>query len=329
MRKKRKKIFRPLKRNAIKRVSETHEQHFSQSSCDYVLISSGEMDILSRHILDYPNIETGGQLFGYWTYDGKPVVLFALGPGPNARHYNTFFMQDLSYLRTRANILKQKYGLDHIGEWHSHHQLGLDHPSGHDAHNISSNMRKLGYSKFLLCIGTCTYSTSSINAFMFNSSKLNFERIPWKIKDIESPFRNIIFQNEGSFFLTPQKKMGNMVNLLMLDDINRQTKIEYDSTYWMKREGASMVLKSLIENLRMTYQNFEFVPIIDGLQQVHLEVYSNGKIIEDIHFPMGFPKVAPIISPLPLNIDEVNWDYANNSVLTFMNFYMNLKHVNI
>ena len=31
------------------------------------IIYRSEIDYISRCILDYPNIETGGQLFGYWT----------------------------------------------------------------------------------------------------------------------------------------------------------------------------------------------------------------------------------------------------------------------
>lgn len=34
---------------------------------DTVLVYQSELDYLSRCILDYPHIETGGQLFGYWT----------------------------------------------------------------------------------------------------------------------------------------------------------------------------------------------------------------------------------------------------------------------
>ena len=77
----------------------------TSSSHDYVLTNQEEMDILSRFILDYKNIETGGQLFGYWTFDGKPVVLYVLGPGPMAGHHSAFFMQDLDYLRKCARIL--------------------------------------------------------------------------------------------------------------------------------------------------------------------------------------------------------------------------------
>ena len=43
---------------------------------DTVLVYQSELDYLSRCILDYPHIETGGQLFGYWTSAGVPVGLY-------------------------------------------------------------------------------------------------------------------------------------------------------------------------------------------------------------------------------------------------------------
>ena len=54
---------------------------------DTVLVYQSELDYLSRCILDYPHIETGGQLFGYWTSAGVPVVLYAIGPGDKANHH--------------------------------------------------------------------------------------------------------------------------------------------------------------------------------------------------------------------------------------------------
>ena len=88
-------------------------------------IFRSEMDYISRCILDYPNIETGGQLFGYWTSDGIPVIMYAIGPGPSANHQGTFFNQDVNYLLEVGNVLRDRYCLQHIGEWHSHHRLGL------------------------------------------------------------------------------------------------------------------------------------------------------------------------------------------------------------
>ncbi len=316
-----------IKRNTYRRGSLTLGHHRSLPSCDYVLTNSREIDVLSRYILDFPHFETGGQLFGYWTYDEKPVVLFVLGPGKNAGHYKTFFMQDLLYLKECATLLKQKYGLDHIGEWHSHHQLGLARPSGHDANNITTNMRKLGYKKFLLCIGSCTNTSSMINAFMFNSSKPKYESIPWKIKELESPFRTIIAQNNDLTFLPPKTTRGNMVDLFIVDGISIKRKVNYDGCYWLKKEGAPLILKSLIEGLKQNYSQYEYIPTIDNKNQVHIEVYLNGTLQEDIHFPMGFPKKAPIISGCQyVSLSEkCEWNYTDNIYKSFLTYYRNFK----
>ena len=44
------------------------------------IIYQSELDFISRCILDYPDIETGGQIFGYWTSTGVPVVMEVIGP---------------------------------------------------------------------------------------------------------------------------------------------------------------------------------------------------------------------------------------------------------
>ena len=50
------------------------------------------------------------------------------------------YQSELDYLEMVGGILVHEFGLQHIGEWHSHHQLGLAHPSGHDARTIYDNM---------------------------------------------------------------------------------------------------------------------------------------------------------------------------------------------
>lgn len=301
--------------------------HSTISSHGYVLMSQGEMDILSRYILDYPNIETGGQLFGYWTFDGNPVVLFVLGPGPNARHYSTFFMQDLEYLKERAQLLKSVYGLDHIGEWHSHHQLGLSRPSGHDSNNIATNMRKLGYSKFLLCIGTCSNTESMINAYMFDSSKEEYDNVPWLIKNMTSPFRTSILDNEGDYFAMPQHSVANMVDLCTTKSYSKPKTVEYDSTYWLKKEGNSKVLKSILDYLNGLYATLKFIPTIDNNNQVHIQAYKRGENMLDIHFPSQFPIVPPcIVSSIGSTFDEISfWNYNGNILNAFVSYYKTYK----
>ena len=78
-------------------------------------IFQSELDFIARCILDCPDIETGGQLFGYWTREGVPVVCYALGPGPKANHQRTFFNQDLGYLQSVGDAIVKHYGLEHIG----------------------------------------------------------------------------------------------------------------------------------------------------------------------------------------------------------------------
>lgn len=44
-----------------------------------VIIYKSELDFISRCILDYPNIETGGELLGFWSNQGVPIVLYVIG----------------------------------------------------------------------------------------------------------------------------------------------------------------------------------------------------------------------------------------------------------
>ena len=294
----------------------------ARTSDDYVLINLCEMDMLSRYILDYKNIETGGQLFGYWTFDGKPVVLFVLGPGPKAGHYNAFFMQDLDYLKSCARLLKQKYGLDHIGEWHSHHQLGLAHPSGHDARNMSTNLRRLGYQKFLLCIGTCTETSSSINAFMFTNSSDQFTQVPWLIKDIDSPFRRLIDVNGGEAIELPDEENANMQHLYIKESSRLSERINYNSKYWLKRDNNSKVLKRIIDYLRAASPKQDCIPTVDENQEVHLEIYQGDDLLQDIHFPKDFPVEPPFICDYDGNrlIGASRWKYDGDIYNSFIKY---------
>ena len=128
-----------IKQNDVKKI-------IAPSSKAYIYKS--EMEYISRWILDYKNIETGGQLFGYWTASGSPVVVYAIGPGEKANHQVAFFNQDIDYLTSIGNVLVRHYGLHHIGEWHSHHKLGLARPSGHDASTMADTIRQKNLKKF-------------------------------------------------------------------------------------------------------------------------------------------------------------------------------------
>ena len=151
------------------------------------IIYKSEYQYLGLCILERPDIETGGQLFGHWTSCGTPVISYVIGPGPNALHKNAFFRQDIDYLELVGQLLHDRFGLHHIGEWHSHHRLGLDSPSSYDIKTMTTcvKRRKLGQS--LLLIGTCEDDSASVRPFVCDEERcvgLGFDVI-----DSASPVR--------------------------------------------------------------------------------------------------------------------------------------------
>ena len=162
-------------------------------SFDSALIYKSEFEKIMKWIVASPNIETGGELFGFYRDNGTPVVCYAIGPGPRANHQYTFFNQDLDYLVAVGEKLTGVFGLEHIGEWHSHHQLGLAQPSGHDAATMAEGIRKSGRRRFLLCVGNIRDRQATLGGFAFTGeSGEHYERVTWEVVNTESPFRKVI-----------------------------------------------------------------------------------------------------------------------------------------
>lgn len=116
-----------------------------------VFIFEEDYQIMANLVLKYPNLETGGDLFGLWTTAGNAMLHVVLGPGQHCRRTGTSFYQDVSYLKDNGDLLTQDYMLCHIGEWHSHHQLSLFQPSGGDSSTVISNYPR-GFCGFILII---------------------------------------------------------------------------------------------------------------------------------------------------------------------------------
>lgn len=126
-----------------------------------VLIYDNESLRITRFVHEYPSLETGGDLFGHWTHQGNPVVSFVLGPGRQSRHNVTSFFQDTKLLYDVGVRLYDRYGLVHVGEWHSHHRLGLNEPSCGDIRTVQRGMAVRGWRRFLLMIATLDAHPSS------------------------------------------------------------------------------------------------------------------------------------------------------------------------
>jgi hypothetical protein len=117
-----------------------------------VLIHESELDNLAGWVLEHPDRETGGDLFGFWTHSGSPTVQLVLGPGQRARHEVGSFFQDPDHLQYAGEHVQNRYGLQHIGDWHSHHHLGLAVPSRGDASTARHVFDYTDFPRFLLLI---------------------------------------------------------------------------------------------------------------------------------------------------------------------------------
>jgi len=157
-----------------------------------VLVYENEARNVANLTLQYPDIETGGSLFGYWTHGGSPIVAFASGPGLRSTHNATSFYQEEAYLHDLGTTLYDRHGLQHIGEWHSHHQLGLNRPSGGDVRTIRLGMQQKSWARFLLLISTIKNVAEGVvlkNYFLFTDEREDPEPLRILLLPGKSPFR--------------------------------------------------------------------------------------------------------------------------------------------
>lgn len=289
----------------------------SNQPATIALIYRSELDYISRCILDCPNIETGGQLFGYWTAERVPVVLYAIGPGPHANHQGAFFNQDVDYLTRVGKPLIEHFGLQHIGEWHSHHQLGLAQPSSHDANTMLTTIRDKHLGQFLLCIGNCTSTSSTLNAFNFSEFFPDYVKAQWSVKEIESPFRIFVDDELSPFLHHPRTRQANMVNVYSVD-AQQNLPPEYKESYWFSIKENRQILKQIMDTLgQCSIQQ-------DKEGYIYLIRQEYGRI-DTIFFPEGFPQQTPRIkrrfadnTAIELNVP---WSFNGDIYNDFINFY--------
>ena len=111
-----------------------------------------DIEMVQKLVLRYPDLETGGDLFGLWTTEGDAVLHIVLGPGRNCSRTDVSFNQDIPYLQRNGEVLTENYMLGHIGEWHSHHQLRLFKPSQGDSSTVIRHFPRGAVYGFLLII---------------------------------------------------------------------------------------------------------------------------------------------------------------------------------
>ena len=314
------------------RISEMEQELQDSRSVEYGTaemsgspsIFRSEYDYISSCILDYPNIETGGQLFGYWTTGGNPVVVYAIGPGRNANHQRAFFNQDIDYLVQVGRELHSRFGLRHIGEWHSHHQLGLASPSRHDANTMISTIREKNLGRFLLCIGNYDKGMSTFNPFMCDDKSCR--PACWDVIEGESPVRGPADVQLGAMLIHPLSAPSyrGQVKEGVLESPG------YPEGYFLTQEWGREEFKSYIEyiNKKYIWQVQRVSPKVDAAGLAHLVIHAQDRgrrITEDIVFPAEYPAEGPVammtIDGRPVRLKDAPWDRCAKTFAAFKKFY--------
>ena len=156
-----------------------------------------EYQYLKWLVLQRGDIETGGDLFGVWQNEFSAVAQFVLGPGQECRRTTTSFFQDVNYLHKVGEHMTSKEGICNIGEWHSHHRIGLAHPSSGDQNTVWGNMATVSGGRFILFIANIQVTGRvKVGCFMFNTAtnKMTEGKIQLLVKC--SPIRHTFEQHK-------------------------------------------------------------------------------------------------------------------------------------
>jgi hypothetical protein len=183
----------------------------------FATIFREDMEYISRCVLDCPDIETGGDFFGFWNNLGLPVIQYVTGPGAQSGHHVDFFRQDVEFLRKAGNAVYQTFGMQHIGSWHSHHKLGLAVPSGHDCRTMANAIQNNGLSQFFMILCNIRDGGTTINGFLFDSQhQRRYTETQWRILERDNPFSKEInksLASQSAFTYSPKTSKARLVNL--------------------------------------------------------------------------------------------------------------------
>jgi hypothetical protein len=103
-----------------------------------VRIYESELRVIGDETLDFPRIETGGNLFGSLTHGRAPVVWLATRPAGKFSRRETSLELDHKLQRDIEAMAWRQFGIQSLGMWHSHHQIGLYEPSEGDRHRTAN-----------------------------------------------------------------------------------------------------------------------------------------------------------------------------------------------
>ena len=201
--------------------------NFACSQRDFkIFLFEEDQKMMEDLVLRYPDIETGGDLFGLWTTEGDAVLHIVLGPGQGCRRTDVSFYQDIPYLQRNGELLTQNYMLCHVGEWHSHHQLRLSQPSHGDSSTVIRNYPSRDACGFLLIIAnilSLPLKQVTLSPYLYTASSRN------------------TFDQKGT--IVPLRRFGNAFkrDLVIQRSMEKgmETERDYQYSYYLSRHQTT------------------------------------------------------------------------------------------
>jgi len=274
---------------------------------DKALIYEGELEIMARFVTDYPSIETGGDLFGFWTHTGSPVIEYVLGPGETAEHEGTAFYQESSFLKSAGAILHDLHGLQHVGTWHSHHRLGLTVPSNGDSNTMQRALDKNGFNAWLLTI--CNFADKSdrveMRAYLYHAHGGGERRqLTWLILPGSSPVRTAMeavkrFPHAEPCTPASTYEAIPSTTFAVMAAAPQTTSPTFPISSFMATPEGRSELHRFFQELSALEQDVEILQREDG--RVSLAFERDGYAFEVV-FPHSYPVVRPVVECRPVDI---------------------------
>lgn len=166
----------------------------------FIIIFQSVIELIATQTDSCLNFETGGELFGFFSHDGNMIIMLATPPGKNAKHSVTSFQQDILFFKRISKKLYCKFGLQFLGNWHSHHFLHLKHLSNLDRKNLNTIAKNNNFKN--LCQFLLTFENTNrkdqerfirLQAYFYHDATGGEpEKCPIRIIQDVSPFEEVI-----------------------------------------------------------------------------------------------------------------------------------------
>lgn len=283
----------------------------------YATIYNQDLEYISRCMLDYPDVETGGDLFGFWNNRGLPVVLYVSGPGEHCYRDTGFFRQDMDFLVGNGNHLFENYGLQHIGSWHSHHKLSLAVPSLHDSNTMVNAIRNSNIERFFMVLGNITKQEgTTINGFLYDcKTQENYSETIWKVLRPENALsKKIRTSLKKELYYQPKTTKPRLQDIRIFTSTGNKNTISFAPNSWLASQKGNRELKGVFDWFQSRFQDAKMLLHPDQTLELSADTIS----ISFTHdFPDCFPRV--VVDGTPLMHDEGKYEYETvNDIIQFL-----------